>query len=222
MPNMLRADACVPWMGVSRDDSISSDVRLCGTSNSSAPPLHIQGSSAAHNSPKPNHIFFTRPTSTSRNTAIMMNFVLSLLLQLSMFMLAEAAPMTVQSAKPWQAGTGGGIIGFIVLVLDIIAWSKQQPRPPRRACRASFKANTCCSRDLQVQPPRPQQGALGTRRLPLPRRRHDHLLPLLQPSSPQHLRAYSRISDMTDLHVSDTLRTQDTSMGPCKTKDMFS
>ncbi|CAG5161299.1 unnamed protein product [Alternaria alternata] len=52
----------------------------------------------------------------------MMNFVLSLLLQLSMFMLAEAAPMTVQSAKPWQAGTGGGIIGFIVLVLDIIAW----------------------------------------------------------------------------------------------------
>ncbi|KAL1798974.1 hypothetical protein ACET3X_003011 [Alternaria dauci] len=52
----------------------------------------------------------------------MMNFVLSLLLQLSMFMLAEAAPITVQSAKPWQAGTGGGIIGFIVLVLDIIAW----------------------------------------------------------------------------------------------------
>jgi hypothetical protein len=31
--------------------------------------------------------------------------------------------MTVQSAKPWQAGTGGGIVGFIVLVLDIIAWS---------------------------------------------------------------------------------------------------
>ncbi|KAH6882227.1 uncharacterized protein J4E88_004571 [Alternaria novae-zelandiae] len=52
----------------------------------------------------------------------MMNFVLSLLLQLSMFMLAEAAPITAQSAKPWQAGTGGGIIGFIVLVLDIIAW----------------------------------------------------------------------------------------------------
>ncbi|KAG9193087.1 hypothetical protein G6011_03122 [Alternaria panax] len=52
----------------------------------------------------------------------MMNLALSLLLQLSMFMLAEAAPMAVQSAKPWQAGTGGGIIGFIVLVLDIIAW----------------------------------------------------------------------------------------------------
>ena len=59
----------------------------------------------------------------------MMNFVLSLLLQLSMFMLAEAAPITAQSAKPWQAGTGGGIIGFIVLVLDIIAWSKYPQRP---------------------------------------------------------------------------------------------
>jgi hypothetical protein len=54
----------------------------------------------------------------------MLNIVLSLLLQLSMFMLAEAAPITAQSAKPWQAGTGGGIVGFIVLVLDIIAWSK--------------------------------------------------------------------------------------------------
>jgi hypothetical protein len=57
----------------------------------------------------------------------MMNFVISLLLQLSLFMLAEAAPITAQSAKPWQAGTGGGIIGFIVLVLDIIAWSKCFP-----------------------------------------------------------------------------------------------
>jgi hypothetical protein len=57
----------------------------------------------------------------------MMNFVISLLLQLSLFMLAEAAPITAQSAKPWQAGTGGGIIGFIVLVLDIIAWSMYFP-----------------------------------------------------------------------------------------------
>ncbi|KAF9694732.1 hypothetical protein EKO04_007549 [Ascochyta lentis] len=52
----------------------------------------------------------------------MFNYALAALLQLSMFLLVEAAPMTVQSAKPWQAGTGGGIVGFIVLVLDIIAW----------------------------------------------------------------------------------------------------
>ena len=44
-----------------------------------------------------------------------------------MFMLAEAAPVSAQSAKPWQAGTGGGIVGFIVLVLDIIAWSMSFP-----------------------------------------------------------------------------------------------
>jgi hypothetical protein len=54
----------------------------------------------------------------------MFNLILAALLQLSMFLLVEAAPLTVQSAKPWQAGTGGGIVGFIVLVLDIIAWSK--------------------------------------------------------------------------------------------------
>jgi len=55
----------------------------------------------------------------------MLNYIMSIILQLSLFVLAEAAPMTTQSAKPWQAGTGGGIVGFIVLVLDIIAWSKQ-------------------------------------------------------------------------------------------------
>ncbi|CBX93656.1 hypothetical protein IAQ61_003545 [Plenodomus lingam] len=52
----------------------------------------------------------------------MHNYLVSILLQLSLFILAEAAPMSAQSAKPWQAGTGGGIVGFIVLVLDIIAW----------------------------------------------------------------------------------------------------
>jgi hypothetical protein len=57
----------------------------------------------------------------------MFKYLLAALLELSMFALAEAAPMTVQSAKPWQAGTGGGIVGFIVLVLDIIAWSESTP-----------------------------------------------------------------------------------------------
>jgi uncharacterized membrane protein len=60
----------------------------------------------------------------------MFNFVIAALLQLSFFMLAEAAPVSAMSAKPWQAGTGGGIVGFIVLVLDIIAWSKSLSRVP--------------------------------------------------------------------------------------------
>ncbi|KAH8728573.1 hypothetical protein GQ44DRAFT_757018 [Phaeosphaeriaceae sp. PMI808] len=52
----------------------------------------------------------------------MFNLVLAALLNLSFSLLAEAAPVSAQGAKPWQAGTGGGIIGFIVLVLDVIAW----------------------------------------------------------------------------------------------------
>lgn len=53
----------------------------------------------------------------------MFNFALSLLLQLSLFLAVEAAPISIQ-AEPWQTGAGGGVVGFIVLVLDIIAWSK--------------------------------------------------------------------------------------------------
>ena len=52
----------------------------------------------------------------------MFNFALSLLLQLSLYLAVEAAPITAQGAQPWQTGTGGGIVGFIVLILDIIAW----------------------------------------------------------------------------------------------------
>ncbi|OAL03992.1 hypothetical protein IQ06DRAFT_314690 [Phaeosphaeriaceae sp. SRC1lsM3a] len=52
----------------------------------------------------------------------MFNLIIAALLQLSFSMLAEAAPVSTMGAQPWQAGTGGGIVGFIVLVLDIIAW----------------------------------------------------------------------------------------------------
>jgi hypothetical protein len=65
-------------------------------------------------------------------------------------MLAEAAPITTESVKPWQAGTGGGIIGFIVLVLDIIAWSKSLHPPQQRSMLSLrlFYARimlTCCA-----------------------------------------------------------------------------
>jgi len=50
----------------------------------------------------------------------------SLFLQLALVALTFAAPIsddvvTIQ-ADAWQYGTGGGIIGFIVLVLDVIVW----------------------------------------------------------------------------------------------------
>jgi hypothetical protein len=50
----------------------------------------------------------------------MFQVALALLLQLSLCM---AAPITTQGTN-WQGPTGGGVIGFIVLVLDIIAWGK--------------------------------------------------------------------------------------------------
>jgi len=52
----------------------------------------------------------------------MFQFALAALLQLSLCMFAEAAPVKAQGGVSWQGPTGGGIIGFIVLVLDIIAW----------------------------------------------------------------------------------------------------
>lgn len=58
----------------------------------------------------------------------MFNIVLNLLLQLSLAALALGAPVVqdvsaTTAGNSWQYGTGGGIIGFIVLVLDIIVFS---------------------------------------------------------------------------------------------------
>lgn len=45
--------------------------------------------------------------------------LLTILLQLALASFAWAAPMTIES-NTWQYGTGGGIIGLIVFILDII------------------------------------------------------------------------------------------------------
>ena len=57
----------------------------------------------------------------------MFSLVLQSLLQLLLASSALAAPMTVQGGQPWHYGVGGGIIGFIVLVLDIIVWRMHAP-----------------------------------------------------------------------------------------------
>lgn len=54
--------------------------------------------------------------------AIMFQAALQMLLQLSLLSLAEAAPVTVQTQNAWRYGAGGGIVGFIVLILDIIVF----------------------------------------------------------------------------------------------------
>lgn len=51
----------------------------------------------------------------------MFNFILAVLVQLSLVAFAAAAPVTAQDhGNAIQYGTGGGIVGFIVLILDII------------------------------------------------------------------------------------------------------
>lgn len=54
--------------------------------------------------------------------------MLNLLLQLCLAALCHAAPiadesLSTMSSNATQYGTGGGIIGFIILVLDILTWS---------------------------------------------------------------------------------------------------
>ncbi|EXL41287.1 hypothetical protein FOCG_16100 [Fusarium oxysporum f. sp. radicis-lycopersici 26381] len=65
----------------------------------------------------------------------MLNNAFIAFLQLWLATLAIAAPIadevTVTGAEPWHYGTGGGIIGFIILVLDILVWIEvlQSNRP---------------------------------------------------------------------------------------------
>ena len=64
---------------------------------------------------------------------MLQNYYLSLFLQLLLAVFAYAAPIadeiSTTVADPWQYGTGGGIIGFIVLVLDILVWSTSLAPP---------------------------------------------------------------------------------------------
>ncbi|EMR62481.1 hypothetical protein UCREL1_10583 [Eutypa lata UCREL1] len=67
----------------------------------------------------------------------MISATVPLFFQLCLAALVAAAPiadetMTATKATPWQYGTGGGIIGFIVLVLDIIVFIEvlKSNRPP--------------------------------------------------------------------------------------------
>lgn len=47
----------------------------------------------------------------------------NIFLQLCLAALCSAAPLSTNSSNATQYGTGGGIVGFIVLVLDILVWS---------------------------------------------------------------------------------------------------
>ncbi|ROW02169.1 hypothetical protein VSDG_02405 [Cytospora chrysosperma] len=67
----------------------------------------------------------------------MFQYAFALFLQLCLATLAFAAPLAQEVSasganNSWQYGTGGGVIGFIVLVLDIIVFIEvlKSNRPP--------------------------------------------------------------------------------------------
>lgn len=53
----------------------------------------------------------------------MYKIFLAVLAQLALASLAAAAPLHVES-NTWQYGTGGGIIGFIIFIIDVIIIGK--------------------------------------------------------------------------------------------------
>ncbi|KAF2664795.1 hypothetical protein BT63DRAFT_460284 [Microthyrium microscopicum] len=58
--------------------------------------------------------------------------LLSIILELCLFSLAEASPISTQNhGNAWRYGAGGGVVGFIVLILDIIVFIEvlQSNRP---------------------------------------------------------------------------------------------
>lgn len=59
------------------------------------------------------------------------NVLFQLSLLLSLAAAAVAAPVSVENHNHWQTwhyGAGGGVIGFIVLILDIIVFGKNPPQ----------------------------------------------------------------------------------------------
>lgn len=55
-------------------------------------------------------------------------------LQLLLVSLVSAAPVHAEGhGNAWQYGAGGGVIGFIVLILDVIAIRKSRALPPSPA-----------------------------------------------------------------------------------------
>jgi hypothetical protein len=74
-------------------------------------------------------------STTIANTANMQNTLIAgFFAQLCLAALALAAPVaeqvTIQKTDAWQYGTGGGIIGLIVLILDVIVFGKSPAPPP--------------------------------------------------------------------------------------------
>jgi len=149
--------------------------------------------------------------------------------QLCLALLAQAAPIETATAghgNAWQYGTGGGILGLVVLILDVIVLSTSAIELPSVRAVSSMDAAallmpgdalltaTARSRGPQVQPPARIEADLGPRRLHLPHRRPAHLLPLLGPCRPQQrLRVRTRRLDGLRGHRSRQTHTAVATVG---------
>jgi hypothetical protein len=110
------------------------------------------------------------------------------LVQLFLAALALAAPIAEETVaataggNAWQYGTGGGILGLIVLILDIIVFGSCI-FPQAMLAQESASPNGCsvCSRSHKVQPSSFPQVALVALGVHIPDRGADHLLAVLQP-----------------------------------------
>jgi hypothetical protein len=133
-------------------------------------------------------------TSTSVD---MFQTALSVLLQLSLFSLAGAAPITTEShGNDWQYGAGGGVVGFVVLILDIIVFSTypSHAASPCSIVIVVFMTGTLVlyvslqnkadvpvtSRSTAIQPSSSEQGLVVLARFLVPYRWNDYLLALLE------------------------------------------
>ncbi len=138
-----------------------------------------------------------------------------LLLQFFLVALTFAQPIAIETTQEnaWKYGTSGGVIGFAVLILDIIVFGTSSSSSflsipgtlslvllalPSPFCRPLLLPNfpskgkdrskggklTICSRGPQIQPPSRPQAPLAPARLPLPHRWIDHLLVVFEPGCP--------------------------------------
>lgn len=110
----------------------------------------------------------------------------SIFLQLCLASLGLAAPVSTESLdNSWQYGTGGGLIGLVVLILDIIVFGTFVPSTNLVHLRVNHSSWILIlflnSRGPEIEPyPRPK-AHLVLGRLPVPCYRHDRLLSLLKP-----------------------------------------
>jgi hypothetical protein len=120
---------------------------------------------------------------------MMQNLLFGLVLQLWLAASALAAPLdntvTATGKDAWQYGTGGGILGVIVLILDIIVFGMCPSMPFRYPGRLQANRLSLRSRGPEVESPAHLQAPLVSGRLLLPHHWHDRLLLLLEPLRPQ-------------------------------------